>query len=323
MHRYEKEVIYDVAEIHGDGTIRHPDSLEALKHRQDYLEKEANRNSPGRYLRYGSLLVVEQRRLSPPCYQISPMFEGMRRLVTDLDLPTGLRTSVFSKFIAAGDYVWAMGRNYDRYQNYTVEVFGVRLRLFALDESYERLKLPDPQRYKTPPQYWYESSLELIQIWRTRVFRSSSFTPSTSNPLTPYRPTFPCIERCWHPQLKEMTIDFRGTPESSAVRSSRSQFEIDGHNILLRSPTTSGRGRLYESLEEFYCEVREVYCSLAKKDFEPLRKEVMLRMTCSKNTFNKYWSKYYLATGLRWKDSQRLFKSRLIPPQISHARLDR
>jgi hypothetical protein len=319
MDRFEDDVIFDIADIHS-GKIMPRSAFEFLKYQQDSNERyNADHDAPERYLYVRKVLHVHQKRLNPPCYRISRKFAGMKTLIERFDIPHHPFALFYSKLIAGGDYAWALNKRiYDRYQKYTVEVFGMKTGQ-SLNESYERTGLPDPRKYATPPQYWYESRLELIQIWRTRVFLSSSFTPSTTNPLTPYWPTFPYLEKRWHPHRKQKTLLFESPDEPARMVSLRSNFLKDACNILRPSPATPGRQRNYKSAEQFYREVRTIYRQLAQKDYRPGQKEVMLRMRCTEATFYRYWKK----TELCWKTSHHLFMSEVIPPQIFNDRSSR
>ncbi|HEV7744187.1 MAG TPA: hypothetical protein VGO56_04245 [Pyrinomonadaceae bacterium] len=311
MDRYEDDVIFDVADIH-NGQIRRRGSFEFLKYMQDGDEKyNTDHRALERYLYIKNVLHVQQLRLNPPCYQISKQFQGMKTLIDRLGMLPDPFARFYSKLIAGGDYAWALDkRKYDRYQKYTVEVFGLKTGE-SLNDSYERTRIPDPRQYATRPQYWYESSTDLIQIWRTRVFLSSSYTSSITNPLTPYSPIFPYVEKRWHPHRKQGTLLFERPDGPGPVVNLRSGFYEDACKILVRSPATPGRGRSYKSLEEFYREVRTIYRQLAQKEYRPGQKEVMLRMRCSEATFYRYWEQ----TKLSWKKSHDLFMSEVIPPE--------
>jgi hypothetical protein len=319
MDRFEDDVIFDIADIH-KGQIRGREYFESLKYQQDREETKKERSAPERYLYIKNELYVQQMRLKPPCYQISKQFQDMKTLIARLGMLPDPFAHFYSKLIAGGDYAWALDkRKYDRYQKYTVEVFGLKTGE-SLNDSYERTRIPDPRQYATRPQYWYESCLELIQIWRTRVFLSSSFTPSTTNPLSPYWPTFPYVEKRWQPHRKQGTLLFERPDGPGHVVGSRSNFYEDACKILVRSAATPGRGRSYKSLEDFYREVRTVYRQLAQSEYRPGQKEVMLRMRCSEATFYRYWEDTKRQTKLSWKKSHDLFMSDVIPPEISDNR---
>lgn len=317
MDRFEDDVIFDIADIHGGVNIRRRGAFEFLKYMQDGDERcNTDHCAPHRYLYIDKVLHVHQKRLNPPCYQISKQFQGMKTLIDRLGMLPHPFALFYSKLIAGGDYAWALDRRkYDRYQKYTVEVFGLKTGE-SLNDSYERTRIPDPRQYATPPQYWYESCIDLVQIWRTRVFLSSSFTSSITNPLTPYRPTFPYVEKRWHPHRKQSTLRFESPDEPAQMVSLRSSFLEDACSILVRLPATPGRRRSYKSLEDFYREVRTIYRQLAQKDYRPEQKEVMLRMSCSEATFYRYWDD----TELSWKKSHDLFMSEVIPPEITDNR---
>lgn len=323
MDRLEDDVIFDVADIHAgyySSFLKSPGMFEGLKYLQNRVEKEArNRDGDKRYSPDGH---VYQTRLNPPCYRISQRFKGIRKLCEELelDLTTDNVPHVYSKLIAGGDYVWALDENYSRYQRYTVEVFGLLVTFTGLTEVSKRQKLPDPRQYATPPKYWYESPLELIQIWRTRIFYSAPrlFNPSLSNPLTPHRPRFPYLEERWHPSLAPITFGVEGIDKSAGRPRMQSQFVSDAYKILMQAPTTSGRPRIYKTSEEFYLEVRKVYRQLARKSDSPQQKEVALRLKLSLSSFSRYWSD----TEIRWEDAHETLKSELIPSQILNTRFD-
>jgi hypothetical protein len=314
------DVIFDVADIHAghySAFLKLPGAFEYLKYLQDCREKEARkrsgseRSSPGGY--------VSQERLNPPCYRIWRLFKDIAKLCYELnlDLPFDCDNVLYSKFIGGGDYAWSLDDNYGRYERYTVEVFGLATRWISLIENDTRIRLPDRRQYATPPKYWYECPFEPVQIWRTRIFRSSPelFTPSVTNPLTPLQPGLPYLEERWHPNLANTTISFNGIDKSAGPPSMHGEFMADTYQILMRAPippTALGRPSRYKPLLKFYLEARKVYRQLALKSDRPSRKEIALRMNFSLTSFSRYWAR----TKIRWEDAHETFQSDLIPPQI-------
>ncbi len=313
MDIFGDDVIYDIADICDGvdpGVLKHAGVFVYLKDSQDSLEKyNTDHSAPDRYFRRARALQVYQKRLNPPCYEIWPSFLGVKRLINDLDLPTNPKEMFFSKLIAGGDYAWAVNGNYGRYQNYAVEVFGLEMSGILLNETCKRKKLPDPRQYTTPPKYWFESPMELIQIWRTRVFRSCSFTPSTANPLTPYRPNFPYLEKRWHPNVADATFTLAGIEENSLAPAPLKRFYTDAYKILTSSRSRPGRPRgsgCYKNRQEFFKEVRDIYRKfVAQFGRRPLQKEVIVRMPVSVSSFKRYWSQ----TKLRWNKVHNIFNS--------------
>jgi hypothetical protein len=149
-------------------------------------------------------IQVAQMSDKPPAFYISPDFEGVRQVVNDLNMPHSFDAGYFLRFFHGAEFIKYHKRSFLKFKKYSVEAFGVRIKLPADVDLFklEWQPLPDPTNYKYPPSYWYESPYHLIQIWRLRVFKCplERIQVPISNPLNPHVPPVVKFEWRWHPQ---------------------------------------------------------------------------------------------------------------------------
>ena len=182
-------------------TLKNPDYwnaiLETVKRRKGELEYEQkcfpNKNDI-QVFRYSDV---------PLGYQIKPTFAGVRQLIQELDMPEDSEAVYYLRIFNGWDFArYALRPSLKKYQRYTVETFGLRIKMPGLSSGDELLPLPDPAQYKSPPMYWEEYRMILIQVWRVRVFYCPTklLQTSPSNPFSPYNPDGLYYEECWHPR---------------------------------------------------------------------------------------------------------------------------
>jgi hypothetical protein len=170
--------------------LKNPDVFRAIREEVRRLEEKKREES--RY--YPGLYNAQVFKYSddPPAYVITPKFAGVRHLIQELDLPEDQESVYFSRLFKAEDFVkFALRRSNKNFENYAVEVFGLKINLpEPLPAGTWLPPTPDPSQYKCSPMYWEEYGMRLIQIWRIRVFACpvEVILTSPSNPLSSLSP---------------------------------------------------------------------------------------------------------------------------------------
>src|SRR5947209_960194 len=238
-----------------------------------------------------------------PVYIIRPTFEGVKKLIEELDLPSGPRELYYSKLFNGVEYVNLRTPPIERFMKYTVEAFGVKIKPTGPLSYPPKYEIPDPSQYSTPPKYWQNSHLEIIQIWRLRIFDCpiEALQTTASNPLTPYHPSTLYLEERWHPKQPRLVF-VGGLPEVHiSFLPEFNRFFSDAYRILER---LNLRGRphgtsRYPDSDAFCRRMRKevrVYRKLHK--CKPTEKEIASKMGISESTFKRELR----MAGLSWRD---------------------
>ena len=238
-------------------------------------------------------MEVRELTTDPPCYMIMPTFAGIRPLIKDIVLPQSSKTIFCSKFIPGGDFVGAKGATHKHLQGFTVESFGLVIDPVQLGKLNVKTEILERRDYVFARTYWYQSSAELIQVWRTRVFRTTPelFAPSTANPVTPCEPNFPYLQESRDPRSKVSHTIVGGVDRFLVGFALLEQFIASTRTILLRSHTIAGRPRAFESRQQFLRQVEQAYLAVwQERKHIPAQKEVAEKLTCNPLTFKDYWS---------------------------------
>jgi len=287
--------VYHIAEpdLHRYGQpskIKYPRSLTEEQCRQlKHAFKE--RFARERFFGDGAISHVYQRRLAPPCFMIFPSFPQVRRVLSDLNLPNDRRAIYYSAFQSAGDYLGVTGKTYTKCQRFTVELFGVRL-----SPAYTKKYAPQYNIF-SPATFWSESSSEVIQVWRTRVYSHppADIGISSSQPMSPYSPSFPYLESRWHPDRDKTALLLGGLGGYKYAFSELDKFYARAFSILSKTPIKEGRPKgsgLFSTRLEFWKRAVKIHNELwIKNGTKPSQGEVAWVMNkMSVNTFKDLWS---------------------------------
>jgi hypothetical protein len=170
---------------------------EEIQRRKEEVEDERRF-----YLNIGDTPVL-QFRTEPPAYIIHSNFQGLRDILLELDLPEDPCHVYCSVLFRGSDIKLDKKKENEEFQQYSVEIFGLLLRLPGCT-SYDLrgMILHETKQYKSQPRYWSSRSGHIMQIWRTRLFPCTvnNICTSPSNPLSPLVPTMVYMEERWHRQ---------------------------------------------------------------------------------------------------------------------------
>jgi hypothetical protein len=271
----------------------------------DYKEFKTGIMKPSRSRRFypqRDNWEVYQISVYPPIYIIQPTFEGVSKLVEELDLPTGPKELYYSKLCSGGEYVTPVGKRIEKYDKYTVEAFGLKIKPTTPLSYPLKYELPDPSQYSTPPRYWQNSHCEIIQIWRLRIFDCpiEALQTTASNPLSPYHPNILYLEERWHPSqprlvfiggLSDVHISF--VPELE-------RFFCDAYRLLEQlNPRGRPLGTSIYTSDAFYRRMMKELRAFRKLNkYKPTQKQIAYKMGISESTFKRN----FRITGLSWRE---------------------
>ena len=232
--------------------------------------KEEVENERRFYLNIGDT-PVRQFRTEPPAYIIHSNFQGLRDLLLELDLPEDPCHAYCSVLFQGGDIKLDKKKRNEEFQQYSVEIFGLLLRLPGCT-SYDlgSMILHETKQYKSQPRYWSSRSGYIIQIWRTRLFPCTvnNICTSPSNPLSPAAPTMIYVEERWHPK-EDLTRTLYGLEHLSdsqiplpLIHFMSDALYIFGRTTKLGRPAWSGK---YESPELFHKAYEEAHSKLSSR----------------------------------------------------------
>jgi hypothetical protein len=194
------------------------------------------RNEDEYYPTSGNVEVFRFGR-NPLTYTISPKFNGVAKILHELQIPTDPDQSYSLSYVSIRNFLKYSGRYYhkiaDRYQKYTVETFGLVIKPppdFNFDTDVPR---PDASQYKCQPFYWTFCGVVLVQVWRLRVLSC----PMEDLKMCPSNPfgTFPSgtvyVAERWSPQEERIRfIDWIG--KASLSQKKRLTFYEDAVRII-------------------------------------------------------------------------------------------
>ncbi|MDT4956123.1 MAG: hypothetical protein QOJ02_4261 [Acidobacteriota bacterium] len=238
-----------------------------------------------------------------PIYIIRPTFEGIKRLVEELDLPSGPRELYYSRLYSGGEYVTPTGQRIEKYEKYTVEAFGLKMEPTPPLSYPLKYEIPDPSQYSTPPKYWQNSHREIIQIWRLRIFDCplEALETTAANPLSPYHPNTLYLEERWHPNRPRLVFLGGLSDVNISFLPELKRFFCDAYRILERlNPKGRPPGTSTYSSSNAFCrrmkkELREFRKS---EKYKPTEKQIAFKMGISESTFKRHLR----IAGLSWRD---------------------
>lgn len=245
---------------------------------------------------------VHQLSKDHSVYRIRPTFEGVIRLTEELDLPRGPQEQYYSKFYSGGEYVNPIGTPIERYERYTVETFGLKIKPTSPISHPVKYEYPDPSEYISLPRYW-QFSRQIIQIWRLRILDCpvEALQPSASNPLSPYHPNILYFEERWHPKQGKLAYIGGLSNVQISFAPELERFFIDTYRILEklhprgRPPGTS----TYPDSEDFRRRLlKELRGFRRRKKYKPTEEEMALEMKISVSTLKRYLR----IAGLSWRE---------------------
>lgn len=239
----------------------------------------------------------------PPGYQIRPTFAGVRQLIQELDLPEYSGTVYHSRIFNGWDFSkYSLRQPFKKYQRYTVEIFGLRIRPPDLPSVDKLLSLPDPAQYKCPPMYWEEYGMFLIQVWRVRIFScpTESIQTSPSNPLSPHDPDVLYYEEYWHPRRGiGWRLGGQGNLRDLHTTGKVNTFIKDAqlvlrgvHNIQRKPPKPTG----FTNRASFNKAYTDSYFNLFKeKGYKPKQEAVARELKICRSTLHNYLTYFKLS----------------------------
>lgn len=240
--------------------LKSPVLLKMLSRRFRAQNRPAG-NEPRPYIEFGPGIIRYQD--NPPGYIIHQNFNGMRKLISDLDLPKQPDSVYYSTFFEAEEFVSHMPRrSLAKYQKYTVHAVGIEI-FPPASQIGGATPLPDASQYTCPPKYWRECGVRLIQIWRLRIFSEpfENIQTSLSEPFGTLPSTAIYLEECWHPRANRTRTLF-GLENVHHYRGMRIQeFYEDAVKILedevvIGRPPGTGE---FRSREQFVDALIEAY----------------------------------------------------------------
>jgi hypothetical protein len=271
--------------------LKHPYMRKGIN--EEFLKlKEEIENERRFYLNIGDTPVL-QFGTKPPAYIIHSNFQGLRDLLLELDMPEDPRHVYCSKLFRGIDIRYKK-RRYEKFQNYSAEIFGLLLTLPGVT-SYDLRDqiLHEKSQYKCQPRYWASRSEHIVQIWRLRLFSCAvtNIHTSISNPLSPSAPKVVYLEECWHSR-RETKLALNGLEHLADSKISPFiQFAGDALRVIGKTkkagrPTWSGR---YQSPEEFSTAYRGAYFDLLLETGDkPKQQAVANRLQIGLSTLKNY-----------------------------------
>lgn len=235
---------------------------------------------------------------NPPGYIIHVNFNGMRKLISDLDLPKSPDDVYYSTFFEAEEFVSHMPlRSLAKYQKYTVHAVGVEIPPPASQIRIET-PLPDASQYTCPPKYWRECGFRLIQIWRLRIFSEpfENIQTSLSEPFGDLPSTAIYLEERWHPRANRTRTLF-GLENMHHHKGMQIQEFYEDAVRILDDEVFIGRPRgtgEFRSREEFVEALTEAY-RLASNGYKirPTQLAVAEKLIISPATLRNYMQRKY------------------------------
>ena len=235
--------------------------------------------------------------VNPLTYTIFPTFKGAADTFRELFIPIR-RDQVYSlSFISVRDFLKYTGRYHhkiaERFRRYTVEIFGLRIKLPT--DFYLRMDvpLPDPSQYKCQPSYLILGGIFPVQIWRLRVLSCplEDLKTSPSNPFGKLPLGTMYAEERWHPQedKQRFTRSIGGISFAQVKRFER--FEKDAVRILEGTfKLGRRRGTKKYTLAQFHDRLRAAYEELCgdEKNQKPKQFALAEKVGVSLATFKRY-----------------------------------
>jgi hypothetical protein len=260
------------------------------------------------YPSHGSDIQVARYSSAPPGYNIFSSFAGMRRILNELNMPDKADNVYSLRFYTAAYYLKCLGRSlpkkYDECHKYTVEIFGLRVKLPEDFRFGMKVPLPDPTQYYCAPDYLTEAEISHTQIWRLRIISCSIEEVETrlSNPFGIFPPGTLYFEERWHHQDGKTRLIGGLEPRSGNYGTSLDGFRKNAICILdgYRKPGRP-RGTRYFTPSGFRSAVKAHYEELYNpNERQPLPKEVAIKLGISVGTLKNYLDDLVMSHNLCW-----------------------
>lgn len=263
----------------------------------------AESENPEPYLSEDGSPVLKHRK-DPPEYAILLRFPGMSEIVNELGMPKD-RDVIFNlSYVSVEDFLYHVGYSYlaniRRHQSYTVELFGMLVKLPEVFYPGVKIPLPDPSQYKCQPRYWWVDGNRPVQIWRLRVLTCPLEDIETSelSPFGKFPPGTLYVEERWHPLADMKKIFIGGLEQASKQRGiGLHRLHKDALRILegnfepSRGDVKIGRtrGSTYYTPGEFARALGREYKRLYEQNKQkPGRKAVAAALKISVSTLYRY-----------------------------------
>lgn len=244
----------------------------------------------------------------PPAYAIFPSFPSVSEIVNELNMPKSPDVIYNLCYLSVEDFL-----NYRGYSHvmgiricpsYTVELFGLLVRLPEDFRFGMTIPLPDPSLYKSQPRYWTEHGFRPVQIWRLRVL-TCPIEDIETNVRSPFG-KFPAgtlyFEERWHPLADTKRMLIGGIEKASRSkgiglgRLHKHALGILGGNLdPLMSDVKKGRtiGTTYYTAVDFPSALKEAYWRLYEPNRQkPKRLAVAIELKISRSTLRRYLIKF-------------------------------
>jgi hypothetical protein len=256
----------------------------------------AQNDDPECYPNSGVDVQVLRFAFSPLTYTIFPRFEGIANILHELSIPVGIGHVYNLIFVGVRDFLKYSGRYYhkipERYRRYTVETFGLRIKLPPNFKLGMNVPLPDSSQYKCQPGYYTFSGIVTVQVWRWRVLSCSveELKTSTRNPFGNAPLGTMYFEERWHPYAGNQRFAGLIGKASFAQFKRLGRFEEDALRVLdgtfkLGRP----RGSKKLTLTEFQDKLRSAYAELHKETKQhPKQFALAERLEIDLSTFKRY-----------------------------------
>lgn len=231
-----------------------------------FTEHMAPKNESDCYPSSGINVEVLRFGVNPLTYTIFPSFKGAEDILSELLMPTGKERAYSLSFVSVRNFLRYSGRYHHkiakRFSRYTVEAFGLRIKLPTDFDLGMTVPLPDPSQYKCQPDYWIPGGIIPVQIWRLRVISCplEDLKTSPSSPFGKLPIGTMYVEERWHPQEdKQKSTHLIGKASLAQIKRLE-RFEKDAMRILggtfkLGRP----RGTKKYTLDEFRDKLRAAY----------------------------------------------------------------
>lgn len=251
----------------------------------------------------------------PPAYAIFPSFPGVSELVNELDMPKSPEVIYNLSYLNVEDFLNYRGYSYvagiRKCLPYTVELFGL---LVKLPEGFcfgMTVHLPDPSLYKCQPRYWIEHGFRPVQIWRLRVLTCSieDIETNVSNPFGKFPTGTLYFEERWHPLADTKRMLIGGIEKASKSKGiGLDRLYKDALGILggsfdpLMSDVKKGRrtGTTYYTEVDFPPALKEAYWRLYEQNNRQKPKQIAVanELKISRSTLRRYLIKF----NVPWPD---------------------
>jgi len=244
-----------------------------------------------------SEIHVFRYRDQPAAYQISGRFDGIRPLIEQLGGPKLDNATYCVRWSSPAELFKPNALPAKRFQNYSVERFGLRIQPFPVGDSRSKLSgdIKDSKLFLSQPLYWFERSDYLVQVLRTRIFSIpvSAIRSTLSHPVSLLTMQM-YIEERWHSRRgKARSLHWLEPRDRS--KSEVDQFKRDAVRILdgvERIGRPPGTGKL-QSRDKFTPAYREAYLRVEQRG-EATHELVAHEMEISLSTFNRRLNKFDL-----------------------------